>query len=234
MTSPSSSQQTSPSGVVRLSPSDAEQVEALARLHAELLPRSAPAQLGHRFMTRFYFRSLPEAGLIHCDLYRHEGVWAGFCTYTEHPGGFMGEALRRNLASLCWLGLRIVVEEPRRLAALLDLVRKSRQLGSPPARAGRAGFWLTFGVLEPYRRVRVDAQGTRISGALVRAMLDHFRAAGFAWLDGAVERSNRSAILFYHSLGFRIEDPGSGSDLKVHYEFGREGSRDATAARGET
>ena len=43
------------SGILPLAPDDTEQVEAIAAMHAELLPRSTPVRLGRRFLTGFYF-----------------------------------------------------------------------------------------------------------------------------------------------------------------------------------
>jgi ribosomal protein S18 acetylase RimI-like enzyme len=204
------------SGIVRLDPSDPEQVEALARLHAELLPNSVPSRLGHRFMTSFYFRKLPVTDLLVCDLYRHDGAFVGYCTYTKHPDSFLQLGLQRHLPLLCWLGFRIAISEPRRLGALADLLRKSSDLVSDPT--SRAGFWLTFGVLEPYRRIKVNERA-RISDLLVRSMLDYFRSEKVDRVDGSVERTNKTAIFFYHACGFRIMDPG-GSNLKIQMQLG--------------
>jgi ribosomal protein S18 acetylase RimI-like enzyme len=202
-------------GLERLDPTNDVQVEAIARLHSELLPRSVGARLGHGFMTRFYFRRLPADGLIVCDLYREEDRYVGFSTYTREPDTFMARALRRHLLELLAVSLRTFLAKPRRIAVMADLLRRSRAL---PADGHRTGYLLTIGVLDSYRGPRPADGETRISVALIRAMLDFFRREGFDRVDGAVERENLRAIRFYRSCGFRIEDPGNG-DLHFHYDL---------------
>jgi len=208
---------TSPSGVVRLNPDDPDQVNATAQLHAELLPDSFTARLGHHFMTRFYFSKLVASDLISCDLYAHEGSYVGFSVYTKYPDTFMREGIRRHFISLCWISARAFLSDPRRLAVLPGMLRKDAWLQKE--KATYAGYWMTFGVLESHRRLKIDDRGTRISSALVHAMLDYFRKEGFGRLDGGVERDNKSAIFFYHSCGFSIHDPGSGPAVQIRYDL---------------
>lgn len=223
---------TSPSGLIRLSPGHSDQVDAAARLHAELLPGSVPSRLGHHFMTRFYFTKLVEIDRITCDLFAYEGKYVAFNVYTKYPESFMRDGIRRHFLPLCAVAARTFGSDPRRLSAIAGLLRKSAQLGENGS--ARAGYWLTFGVLEPFRRVKIDERGTRISGALVNAMLDSFRADGFDRVDGAVERTNKSAIFFYHACGFAIRDPGKGDDLHIDIDLAQARSAPENPTRGNT
>lgn len=206
------------SGVVALSPDDEAQVEAMAALHLELLPESVPARFGRRFMTRFYFSRLVESGLLAGDLYCHEGTYVGFSAYTMHPDTFLGDGIRRHFLRLCLLMPSVLLEAPReRTRAVRELVAKSGDVR--PASPGRTGYWLTFGVQDAYRKLKVDERGSRISKLLVDAMLSRLRAAGIERVDGAVSRENRGAILFYHSCGFRIDDSAGGPDFHIHLDL---------------
>lgn len=221
-----------PSVVVRLKPTDPDQLKAASRLHSELLPQSVPAQLGDYFMTHFYFTKLVEMDRISCDLFIHDGEYVGFIVFTKYPDSFMRDGIRRHFFSLCLVAIRIFASDPRRLGAVFNLLRKSSEITSK--RSDRAGYWLTFGVLAPFRRLKIDERGTRISGALVNAMLDAFREAGFARVDGAVERTNKSAIFFYHACGFTIRDPGSGDDLHIHLDLEPSESVPESSTRGNS
>jgi len=211
-------------------PTKPDQVAAAARLHAALLPQSVPAQLGEYFMRKFYFTKLVEMDRITCDLFEVEGEYVAFNVYTKYPDSFMRDGIRRHFLPLAVVAARTFASDPRRLRAVADLLRKSAQLGDDGA--ARAGYWLTFGVLESFRRVKIDERGTRISGALVSAMLDSFRAEGFDRVDGAVERTNKSAIFFYHACGFAIRDPGHGDDLYIHFDLATDSSRRENPTRG--
>jgi hypothetical protein len=172
----------------------------MASLHLELLPESVPARFGRRFMTRFYFTRLVESGLLAGDLYCHEGTYVGFSAYTVHPETFLKDGIRRNFLPLCALMPRVLLESPRqRIRAIRDLLSKSGDVR--PASALRPGYWLTFGVQEPYRKLKVDEHGSRISKVLVDAMLRRFREAGIQRVEGAVSRDNRGAILFLDLAG---------------------------------
>jgi hypothetical protein len=221
-----------PSGVVRLKPTDPDQLKAASQLHSELLPQSIPARFGDYFMTHFYFTELVELDLITCDLFAHEGKYVGFIVYTQYPDSFMREGIRRRFIPLCLALARSIASNPGRIRAVFELFRKSGGIASK--RSDRAGYWLTFGVLAPFRRLKIDERGTRISIALVNAMLDVFRAAGFARVDGAVGRTNKTAIFFYHACGFAIRDPGSGDDLEIQMDLERGDSVPESPKRGNS
>jgi len=223
---------TSASGIVRVNPDNPDQVNAIARLHVELLPQSVPAQLGDYFMTHFYFTKLVELDLITCDLFAYDGDYVAFNVFTKYPDSFMRDGIRRHFFPLCLVAARTFASDPRRLGAVFDLLRKSAGLSSK--RSDGAGYWLTFGVLGPFRRLTIDERGTRISGSMVNAMLEAFRSAGFARVDGAVDRTNKHAIFFYHACGFTIRDPGSGDDLHIHIDLEKGESVPESSTRGSS
>jgi len=201
------------SGVLRLDPDDPVQVDAIARLHLELLPASSTARFGPFFMTRFYFTRMVRSGLVAAHLYRHEGEYVGFSVFTEHPDSFMREGIRRHFFALCWISAVCFLADPRRLAIPSQMMRNDALAAGEPGM--KVGYWLTFGVKDTHTRLRVGERGQRISNLLVHAMVDFFRKAGFDRLDGGVERNNKSALFFYHSCGFRLRDPGDGPALQI-------------------
>lgn len=207
-------------GLAVLSAQDAEAHEACARLHEALLPQSAPARLGRRFMTGFYLPKLLGSGLIAGDLFRVEGCPVGFNLYTKYPGTFLREGIRRHFLFLAGFMPVVFLCRP---PALLGVGEMLRNRGGLPSRAApRTGYWLSFGVLPAARRLRVA--GKSIARHLVDHMLDHFREAGFAALEGTVERENGPALFIYRTCGFAIEDRGfaGGTKLQARYTFARE------------
>jgi ribosomal protein S18 acetylase RimI-like enzyme len=207
-----------------LDPRDREQLLAFAELHEVTLPDSMPVRLGRRFMTDFYFSKLVEDGLVAGDLFRYEGRYVGYNLYTKYPDSFMRRGVRRHFWFLLHFVPRVFLGNPRGLAALPKLLRRTGGFPQGPL----TGYWLTFGVHPEFRAVRVD--GRPIGRHLVERMFDYFRDEGFRAVEGTVEASNRAAILFYRTCGFSFDDRGfeDGAKLQVRYEVARELLREET------
>jgi ribosomal protein S18 acetylase RimI-like enzyme len=204
-------------GLVRLDPHDRAQLEAFAELHEATLPESVPVKLGRRFMTRFYFPKLVEAGLAAGDLFRFEGRWAGYNLYTKFPHSMLRDAIRRHFLFLCAFMPTVFLANPRALLVIPKMLRNQGGFPELP----RTGYWLTFGVLPEFRRAQIG--GKRIANRLVERMLEYFREEGFDAVEGTTDRSNGPALIFYRTCGFRIEDRGfeGGAKIQVRQECGR-------------
>lgn len=190
--------------IVRLDPDDAAQLQAVAGLHAALLPRSPIPRLGTTFMTRFYYPSLVKDGLVGCFLYHAGDRYVGFLSFTEHPGTFMSEGRRRHMWRLVFvLGLAMLAK-PSRLRVLWETVAIGRRNGRSPAEAqAGVGEVLSFGVLEGFRG---GAPGLRISNRLFDATVRHFQERGCGRLEWNVEKSNLRGQQFYRSYGAHFEE----------------------------
>lgn len=204
-------------GLAVLSAQDAEAHEACARLHQEVLPRSAAARFGRRFMTGFYLPRLLGSGLLAGDLFRVEGRPVGFNLYTRQPETFLREGIRRHFLFLAGFMPIVFLSRPRALLGAAEMLRNRG--GFPSPETPRTGYWLSFGVLPDARRLRVE--GKSIAAHLVEHMLEYFRAQGLAAVEGTVERTNGSAVFFYRTCGFAIEDRGlaGGTKLQARYTF---------------
>jgi ribosomal protein S18 acetylase RimI-like enzyme len=207
----------SDTGVVRLDPSDRAQLEACAELHEATLPDSVPARFGRRFMTRFYFPKLVAAGLAAGDLFRFEGRWVGYNLYTKHPRTMLRDAIRRHFFFLCGFMPGVLLANPRALLAIPKMLRNQGGFPELP----RTGYWLTFGVHPEFRAVRVA--GKPVSRLLVERMFEYFREEGFDAVEGTTDRTNGSALIFYRTCGFELEDRGleGGAKIQVRYEVRR-------------
>lgn len=190
--------------IVRLDPDDAAQLQAVAGLHAALLPSSPIPRLGAAFMTRFYYPCLVKDGLIGCFLHRVGDRYVGFLSFTEHPGTFMSEGRRRHFwRLLSVLGLAMLAK-PSRLRVLWETVAIGRREGRRAAEAhARVGEVLSFGVLEAFRG---GSPGRRISNRLFDATVRHLQERGFGRLEWNVEKSNLRGQQFYRSYGANFEE----------------------------
>lgn len=190
-------------GIVPLDPANREHVAAAARLHTTLLGHSPIPRLGNVFMTRFFYTSLVDDGLIRCYLYRLDGEYVGFLSFTERPFSFMRDGQRSHLLRLAAVLTAAIVERPSRLQLLLD-ARKAGRRDVPPDADG-VGEFLSFGVLEQHAADRDAASGLRIPNLLFDAGIRHFRERGFRRIEWNVDSDNLKAILLYRSYGATLE-----------------------------
>ena len=195
--------------IVRLDPTDKAQLQAVAELHSTLLPSSPIPGLGTDFMTRFYYRTLVEDGLVGCFLYQVGERYVGFLAFTEHPGTFMSEGRRRHLLRLLFVVGLAVLTKPSRVRVLWETVVIGRREGRrpegrrPAAAPAGVGEVLSFGVLEGFRG---GAPGRRISNRLFDATIQHLEERGARRLEWNVEKSNVRGQQFYQSYGARLEE----------------------------
>ena len=75
--------------LVKANGKNREYIEALTKLHSDLLPESAVSKLGSFFMRKFYYSTLVKKGLIDAYLYDCDGKYAGFISCTAYPFNFM-------------------------------------------------------------------------------------------------------------------------------------------------
>jgi ribosomal protein S18 acetylase RimI-like enzyme len=191
-------------GIARLQPGDRAGSEAVARLHAALLPDSPIARLGPHFMGRFYYEALVADQLIGCHMAYVEGAPAGFITLTARPATFMAEGLRRHWPRLAWVLAREVVSSPRRLGVMLWTFGLMRRRAAAPVPG--EGELLSFGVLPEFRDMAfVRRTGRRIASELFAAALADLRAAGLDRYRAVVVTNNAAALMFYQAQGGRAD-----------------------------
>jgi ribosomal protein S18 acetylase RimI-like enzyme len=184
----------------------------LTTLHGATLPTSPVALLGDRFMEQFYYKQLPRHHFIFGAVAYVDRQPAGFIVATRDPEGFMGAAIRRHWGSLLWtLGLSILQEPRKRFGAIWEAWQIMRHRA--PQQTPLAGAeLLSFGVLPQYRSAQFCRQtGLQISADLLNAMVKKLGQEGATTIRAVVDADNTSAKLFYHAMGWRLEQtPPSG------------------------
>lgn len=187
-----------------------EQVEAVARLHSQLLPDSPISKLGRLFMTRFYYYKLIKDGLIICDLYKCNGRFVGLLSYTKYPFSFMRKGLRRHFSYLACILAICLMARPWRIKVLLDTLTVSSRRSSRDEK--ETVEFLSFGVLKPYRHIIDDESGLRIADLLFLNGVDFFKKEGCKRLMLSIikKKDNDGIFAFYKFYGvFFARDTGN-------------------------
>ena len=152
----------------------------IAELHADLLPRSPLTRLGKSFMERFYYKVLPQQGLIFGAVAYVDGRPAGFISATYDSDHLLANAVRWNVLKLAWVGLT-TFPSPKRLMAIAESlgIVKSRQAKADipieKLAAGLTGEVLSIGVRKSYRSAEFKMKtGLRIGADLMSGVMAGF------------------------------------------------------------
>jgi len=174
----------------------------LAGLHGELLAHSPVALLGHEFLQRYYYRTLPRLGLIFGQVAFVNHRPAGFIVATHDSAGFMRAAIRRHFLRIGWVLSVSVLRDPRRIAAIWEGLQIMR--GLPAPEPGQAqGEILSMGVLPEFRSREFCARTRlRIGQDLLAAVLEQVAARGVGGVRAIVDADNLEARLFYSGQGW--------------------------------
>jgi hypothetical protein len=194
-----------PNGIVSLDTSDREQVRAAAALHEQLLADSPVPLLGRLFMERFYYSTLVKDGLIQCDLYRQDGRYVAFSVYTRYPGSFISQGIRRHFVYLCLLFTAALIAKPSRIKTILGM-RGQNSKRLPESAIGKAGEYLSLGVLEEFQQIKHPETKVRISNMLFERAIEYFKANDYEEILLAFKVSNRRSMLFWLSYGAVLKE----------------------------
>ena len=102
---------------------DAEGLQAVARLHMELLDYGPMAGLGERFIRDAIYQQHVRDGSLRVALYEVDGVPVGFVAYTDNPWTFHRVTLRRHWLHTAWILLLALAREPARLRKVVRAIR---------------------------------------------------------------------------------------------------------------
>jgi len=176
----------------------------LAALHGSLMEHSPVVLLGPRFMEHFYYRVLPQMGLIVGAVAYVDETPAGFIVATRDSDGFMGQAIRKHWLYLLWLLGISVVLQPTRLGALWEAVQIMRNRNTTGRREA-AGELLSFGVLADFRSAKFTRRtGLKISQDLMSSALQQLREQDVRVIRSLVDQDNLSVKLMYRGLGWEL------------------------------
>ncbi len=184
----------------------AEDIPAVARLHADELREGILARLGEEFLARFYYRYIPESPTACCVVYEYDGQVAGFIAATTDWAHLFQSVARRHWGALVGVFLATVILKPSRWGAVGEAVAF---LSHPPAMPDDApSEMLSLAVAPAYRSLQfMQRTNIRVAQALGQAALDCLRDHRGKQVRALVRADNLMANIFYRNLGFAPAGP---------------------------
>ncbi len=185
-------------------PMCAHEARDIARMHEEMLAHSPLVLMGSEFVEQFYYRMLPEDGLIHGAIAYVDGEAAGFIVATSDPAAFMSKAMVRHRTKIAWILLKTVLKKPSRLLAMKEAYQIQRNVQDQQYGPG-VGELLSFGVRPQYRtRQFVRSRELAIGDDLMSAALKRLAELDVTEVRAIVDKDNLEAQLFYRAQGWQV------------------------------
>ncbi|MDJ0927462.1 MAG: GNAT family N-acetyltransferase [Gammaproteobacteria bacterium] len=187
----------------------------------ELLDFGPMAALGPRFIREICYALHVKDGTLRVALYTVDDEPAGFVAYTNQSISFHRDSLRRHWPYTIWTLLVSLVQDPRRLIAL---IRALRTVGSRRSEQELAhdplGEVVCVAVRPEFLTTKfVRRTGLRISEELIRYAAEKLRHMGVDKMRMIVDDDNRPVLFLYHRLGASFEDYEQAGEPKVHVWF---------------
>jgi ribosomal protein S18 acetylase RimI-like enzyme len=190
----------------RVPANDATALQAVGRLHAELLPFGPLAALGADFLRIVAYRAPVRDGLLRLAVAEVDGVPVGFAAWTADSERFHGEAVRRHVVLAATQAVSALVRDPRRLRAVPRILRVMRSRVGDGEDRGAYGELIGLGVLPEFASPKFRKRtGRWISRDLVAHAADDLHAAGKAKVRVYVAAENTRTLLLYQFLGGTFE-----------------------------
>jgi hypothetical protein len=170
----------------------------LAHLHRALLPTSPLLLLGKGFLEGFYYRVLPEEGLIFGTVAYEQNRPVAFVVATTDSNGFLTAAIRRRWRTL----LSSIVRRPPSPKGLWQAARLATSRGKDSQRD--VGEILSLGVAPPELG---GSSSSKVRRTLPRQLLESvLTELADQPVIALVDETNTSAKLMYGSLGWTVVD----------------------------
>jgi len=210
-----------PSRIREIMAGDVADLDAVARMHLELLDFGPMSALGLRFVRDICYQMLLADGVLRLALYEVHGRPAGFVAYTSRSVRFHRVSLNKHWPRVGLAAARAIAHDPRRIKGLLRslrVVRSRREhqerdpLGEVVVLAAKPEF------LHPRFARR---SGVRVSEELEKYALDRLRGLGVSRVRMIVDVDNKPALLLHHRLGGRFErsELGGAPQLQVWFDL---------------
>lgn len=170
-----------------------------AALHYSLLVRSPLSRLGPTFLREFYYRVLPQEGLMFAIVAYAGEVACGFIAATDSVRTMIVAAALRRPIRLAVTIAAALFRDPRRAGAIARIARIGRSKVADP----NTGELLSLAVSERFLRERIDtASGRRISEELYERAMSRLSRREVTNVRAVVDTDNLAARLFYAGRGW--------------------------------
>jgi len=180
---------------------DKEHIKAVSSLHMKLLPESILSKLGFLFLSKFYYPKLIKNKSIEGYLYKQEKDYVGFIVCTNRPFNFMGEGIKKYFLQIILILTISIILNPRRIKTLLDYLLKTNKdslMKKMQINYGnKMGEFLSFGVLENFRKNIDSSEKISIPNVLMKLVSRHFEINNKQYALLRILKTNTRAIQFY-------------------------------------
>ncbi len=198
-----------------------DDLDRIAEMHMELLDFGPMAGLGRRFIRDACYAMHMRDGLLHVTMCEVDGQPAGFVAFTDRSLSFHRQSLASHWLRTAWILLLCVLEDPRRLRALIRAVRVvfsrrgEKRLGQDPM-----GEVVCVAARPAYLTAKFTRQtGLRLSEELITHAARRLRDMGVREMRMLVDADNRAVLMLYHRLGARFEPYQQAGEPMVHVWF---------------
>lgn len=202
--------------VLKLDCKNSDHIEAVIRLHKELLPESHVSRLGTFFMNNFYYKNLINENLIDAYIYKHDNKFVGFIVCTVQPFSLMKLGLKNSPFKLVFVMTVSLILNPLRLCTILKMLKSLIPADVISDIGTDSGQFMSFGVLQDYRKLQND-EGKPISQVLMDKVFEHFKEKNKGSFFLLVLKTNTRAIEFYKKYNITVLDKCAGNSLIIKF-----------------
>jgi hypothetical protein len=205
--------------------SDQADMDAVADMHIELLGFGPMAGLGRRFIKDACYANNMRDGQLQVAIYEIDEQPAGFIAYTDRSISFHRTSLRKHWVRTIYTLSLSILEDPRRLAAL---VRALAVLGSRRAEQSVVGNDpMGEVVCVAAKPMYLTAEyrlknGLRPAESLIVYAADNLLKRNVDEMRMLVDADNKAVLFLYRSLGAKFERYDQAGEPMIQVWFGLE------------
>jgi len=193
---------------IRVIQSDSDHdLQAVARMHMDLLHFGPMAGLGESFVREVCYRALMRAEVLTVAILEIGGQPGGFVAYTANSYDFHRLGMRKSALIAMRELLRAAVRQwrrPDRIVRAIGVILARRKENQPLP--GANGEVVCVAVRPEFLRPRFAREsGLRASEELIKYSAEALRRSGVRSMRMLVDADNRAVLLLYHRLGARFE-----------------------------
>jgi hypothetical protein len=173
-----------------------EHVDAIIKIHTEVLPDSFIVKMGGVFMREFYYKILLQKGNLVNFLFRLNGEVVGIIVTNKKPYSLIRSSSKGLYHKLIYILMKCMVANPKRIMTLIEvLLYKPDPLLKKFEETGLAFEILTIGVTEKFRSIKIE--GVKISHWLLYTVCKYYDDLKAERITGQILKSNIAAQKFY-------------------------------------
>ena len=185
--------------IIDYDPDNPKHIESIGTIHGIVLPESNVPGLGKLFMNKFYYKTLPELGLLKCFFACSDSKIVGLIVTNKAPFSLIKQGMKKNTLKLMLIVGLSVLLNPLRLKFLFSQLRyKPDPLLKNYEDSGIAFEILTIGVLKHCRNIRFG-DNKKISHRMVDHAITCYKKEGYKYITGQILKTNVAALKLYRA-----------------------------------